>query len=450
MEILLADDEKSIVVTLRDALEAAGHRVTAVFEGRAALEAIARKTFDLVISDIRMPGADGVEVLRRARGSFPPTDVILITGFGTIDQAVEAMREGAYTYLTKPFLNEAVVETAGKIAHLRKLEEENTRLRAALHEENFGEIVGRSRRMLEVFRLIETVAPTDATVLIEGESGTGKEKVAKAIHRRSSRASGPFLPLSCASLPEGLLESELFGHEKGAFTDARQMKRGRFELANGGTLFLDDIDDLSLGTQVKLLRVLQERSFERLGAEKPIQVDIRIVAATKVSLEARVKEGRFRDDLFWRLHVVPIRIPSLRDREGDVPLLARHFIRLHGKGKDYRIRPEVLAAMERYPWPGNVRELENAIERAIALAGNSLLLEKANLLPPSREFKTAHEVKGELPTLRQVLEVAERTHLVRILGQTGWHRTQAAKLLGISRKVLWEKMRAYLIEEPKP
>lgn len=448
MHILLADDEKSIAITLRDALESAGHQVQTVYEGAAALETLSRKPFDLVISDIRMPGADGMKVLRQARSGNHPAEVLLITGFGTIDQAVEAMKEGAHSYITKPFLNEAVVEIVNKIAQLRSLEEENQRLRAAIREENFGEIVGRSRKMSELFQSIEAVAPTDATVLIEGESGTGKERVARAIHRRSKRNQGPFIPLSCAALPENLLESELFGHEKGAFTDAHQMKKGRFELADGGTIFLDDIDDMNLGTQVKLLRVLQERNFERLGAEKPIQVNIRVVAATKKPLETLVKEGKFREDLYWRLHVVRAYLPALRDREGDLPLLVVHFLKLYGKGQDYKIRPEVLRAMEKYPWPGNVRELEHAIQRAITLAGDSSLLEKANLLPLSSEFKTAHAVAEKPAPLKEVLRIAERSYLVQVLEQCGWHRTQAAKSLGISRKVLWEKMTEYGIEEP--
>jgi DNA-binding NtrC family response regulator len=297
-----------------------------------------------------------------------------------------------------------------------------------------------------VFKRIATVAPTDATVLIEGESGTGKERVARALHERSARARGPFVAISCAALPETLLEAELFGHEKGAFTDAHRERKGRFELAQGGTLFLDDIDDMPLSVQVKLLRVLQERTFERLGSEESRKLDIRVVAATKKPLKDLVREGRFREDLFYRVHVVPVRIPPLRERGGDVPLLLQHMVERHGKGRPYRVSGPTQNLLERYPWPGNVRELENAVQRAIALAGDALELRKEHLLPLDTRWRGATEPADEVRPLREVLRETEVAHVRRALESTGGHRTQTAELLGISRKVLWEKLRDFGID----
>ena len=448
MNVLLVEDERSIAVTLRDALTAAGHRVTVAAEGTKAIEHLRSTPFDCVVTDVRLPGADGMEVLRQARALTPPADVLVVTGFGTIEQAVAAMRQGAFSYLQKPFLNEAVVELLAQIGGTRALRGENVRLASELGKRLvFGELVGDSPSMREVFDQIARVAPTDATVLLEGESGTGKERVARAIHWQSPRAKGPFVPFACAALPETMIEDELFGHERGAFTDAHREKRGRFELAHGGTVFLDDIEDTSAATQVKLLRVLQERSFERVGGERTLEVDVRVVAATKVPLRERVKAKRFREDLFWRLNVVPMRLPPVREREGDVRLLAEHFLALYARGRELRLRPEDLAAMERYPWPGNVRELENAIERAVALSGDASALRREHLLPVSTEWRGAFEVADEVRPLRDVIADAEKAYLRAVLEKTGGHRTQTARLLGISRKVLWEKIRGYGLDE---
>jgi DNA-binding NtrC family response regulator len=308
-------------------------------------------------------------------------------------------------------------------------------------------IIGNSRKMQDVFRRIETVARSDVSILIEGESGTGRERIARALHRLSSRGPREFVAISCGALPESLLQDELFGHERGAFTDASRQRKGRFELADRGTVFLDDIDDMPLATQVKLLRVLQERQFERVGGEETIKVDIRVISATKAPLEDLVRQGKFREDLYYRLKVVAIRLPPLREREGDIPLLVRHFIDKFGKGHDYQVKPEVLAAMEGYSWPGNVRELENHVEGAIALAGNATYLRKEDLLPVDRERRAALSPSlNDLRPLRQVLEETEREHLRRVLRSVGGHRTKAADVLGISRKVLWEKLRDYGIE----
>jgi DNA-binding NtrC family response regulator len=449
MKILLAEDEVTIAVTLRDALEEAGHAVLHAADTRAALAVLEREAPDLVLTDIRMPGEGGMAVLERAVALDPHRPVILMTGFGTIDQAVEAMKKGAANYVQKPFRNESIVQMVGTLSRVRDLEQENAALKAELRSQvAFKGFVGSSPAMRAVFERIRTVAPTDATVLIEGESGTGKECVARALHAASGRAEGPFVAISCAALPETLLEAELFGHERGAFTDARRERRGRFELADGGTLFLDDIDDMPLAVQVKLLRVLQERSFERLGGEETRNVNIRVVAATKVNLRELVRQGRFREDLYYRVNVVPIALPPLRERAGDVPLLVQHMIDRHGGERRLRVSPATMAALERYPWPGNVRELENAVQRAIALAGADGELRLADLVPLDPRWRGAMEVAGEVRPIREVLREAEAEHIRRALEKTGGHRSQTAELLGISRKVLWEKIRDLGIAVP--
>jgi DNA-binding NtrC family response regulator len=446
MRVLLAEDEETIAITLRHALEDAGHEVTHAPETKAALAELERSDPDVVLTDIRMPGAGGMEVLKRSVALDATRPVVLMTGYGTVEQAVEAMRIGAAHYIQKPFRNEAVVALVERFGRERRLEEANAALRAelsAVQSERMGEMVGGSSAMRAVFKRISTVAPTDASVLIEGESGTGKERVAKALHERSARAKGPFVAISCAALPESLLEAELFGHERGAFTDAHKERKGRFELAQGGTLFLDDIDDMPLATQVKLLRVLQERTFERLGSEETRKLDIRIVAATKKSLRELVRAGKFREDLFYRIHVVPVELPPLRERAGDVPLLLAHMIGRFGQTKKYFVTTPTLNLLERYPWPGNVRELENAVQRAIALAGESLELKKEFLLPLDTRWRGATEPADTVRPLREVLREAEIAHVKHALESTGGHRTQTAELLGISRKVLWEKLRDF-------
>ncbi|MFN0243336.1 MAG: sigma-54-dependent transcriptional regulator [Planctomycetota bacterium] len=448
MRVLLAEDELSIAVTLKDALEAAGHEVVAVSNTSAALAALEEQRPEAVITDMRMPGEGGLAVLARSVELDPARPVVVITGFASIDQAVEAMRLGAANYVQKPFRNEALVSMIETFARVRHLEAENEALRAQLGGQSFEGVIGTSAAMQAVFVRVRTVAPTDATVLIQGESGTGKERIARAIHNQSARKAGPFVALSCAALPESLLEAELFGFEKGAFTDARKDRRGRFELADGGTFFLDDIDDMPLSVQVKLLRVVQERTFERLGAETTLSVDLRIVAATKLPLRELVREGKFREDLFYRINVVPLLLPPLRERKGDVPLLVQHLIERHGKGRKYGVSRSTLAMLERYPWPGNVRELENAIQRAIALSGPKAELAADDLLPPDPRWRGAIEVPEHVRPLREVMRAAEVAHIERALEMTGGHRSQTAELLGISRKVLWEKIRDFDIATP--
>jgi DNA-binding NtrC family response regulator len=455
MRILLAEDEETIAVTLRDALVAAGHEVVLAGDTDAALAELERGGIGCVVTDIRMPGAGGMAVLRRSVALDPARPVVVTTGYATVDQAVEAMQGGARNYVQKPFRNEAIVAMVATFERVRELEAENESLRARLSAvQGIEGVVGASSAMQAVFARLRKVAPTDATVLIQGESGTGKERIARALHQLSPRSGGPFVAISCAALPETLLESELFGHEKGAFTDARKERRGRFELAADGTLFLDDIDDMPLAIQTKLLRVLQERQVERLGGERPLDVDIRVLAATKVPLLERVGEGRFREDLYYRLDVVRLVLPPLRERAGDVALLVRHFLEKHGR-PDALIPRAALAALEQHPWPGNVRELENAILRAVSLAGDGPELALEDLLPADPRWRApaeaaAREAQAGVRPLREVLHERERAEIERALEATGGARMKAAQLLGISRKVLWEKIREHGLGQDGP
>ena len=449
LQILLVEDEPTIALTLGDDLEGEGHDVVHTADGKEAIRLLGERSFDCVITDVRLPGADGLEVLRAAKRARPSTEVLMMTAYATVEHAVAAMREGADDYIQKPFLNDAVLERLRRIGKVRALLVENQRLREEL-KGNQGQglpgVIGQSRAMQDVVKIVRTVAGTDASVLIEGESGTGKERIARALHQLSGRREKPFVALSCGALPDTLLETELFGHEKGAFTDAQKLRRGRFEIADGGTIFLDDIDDMPLPVQVKLLRVLQEREFERVGGETLVQVDIRVVSATKVPLMDLVRQGRFREDLYYRLNVVPVRLPPLRERSDDVPLLAQHFVEKLGGGRPYAIKTDVLESMCDYSWPGNVRELENHIAQAIAMSGTATVLKKEHLLPVDKTRRAALEPAGPQRSLREVLVEAEREHLKLVLKSVGGHRTKAASVLGISRKVLWEKLKDYGIE----
>jgi len=449
VRILLVEDETTIAVTLTDDLEAAGYEVKHVADGKAAISELGQTSYDVVITDVRLPGADGMQVLQAAKRARPDTEVLVMTAFATVEHAVEAMRLGADDYIPKPFLNEQVLERIQRIGKFRALLSENQRLREQLkdaHGQGLPGVIGQSRAMQTVVKTVRTVAPTEASVLIEGESGTGKERIARAIHLLSGRKDKPFVALSCGALPDTLLETELFGHEKGAFTDAQKLRRGRFEVAEGGTILLDDIDDMPLSVQVKLLRVLQEREFERVGGESLVKVDIRVVAATKVPLLDHVRAGKFREDLYYRLNVVPVRLPPLREREGDMPMLVQHFVEKLGGGRPLTVKTDVLEAMAEYTWPGNVRELENRIAQAVALSGGATVLKKEHLLPVDRSRRAALEPPTALHSLREVLVDAERDHLRAVLRSVGGHRTKAASVLGISRKVLWEKLKDYGIE----
>ena len=447
MKILLADDERTIAVTLGDALRGAGHAVTVVPDGEQALHALQLDTFDCVITDIRLPKADGLKVLRAAKETQPSSRVILITAYASVEDAVAAIKEGAEDYIQKPFFNDDVVARLKKLERLHSLEQENKQLKEELAgRRQFGALVGKASKMQAVYDLVKSVAASEVNVLIEGESGTGKELVAEAIHYNSPRKAKPLVKMSCSVFPESLIEDELFGHVKGAFTDAKSDKSGRFERAHTGTIFIDDIDDLQPIPQVKMLRVLQEREFERIGSTQPIKVDVRVVVATKKDLWDLVQTGQFREDLFHRLNVVKVRIPPLRERTEDIPILVGHFIKKIGRGRDFAVASEVLEALQGYSWPGNVRELEHAIERAIALAGEDPILKKEHLLRPLNVPGTDVPPTGKLATLRETVAEAEARHIKSIVGYTKGHRGEAARILGITRKNLWEKMREYGIE----
>ncbi|MCK6471161.1 MAG: sigma-54 dependent transcriptional regulator [Planctomycetes bacterium] len=481
LNILLVDDEKTIRMTLGDALEDAGHIVRRCENLAQAREGLDAGELDCVITDLQLPDGSGLDLLAPARERHPDISLLVITAHQTIDTAIQATKLGA-DYLLKPFLNEEVLARLQKIEELRRLKMEVERLKTQVTGRfRIDRLVGKSKRMQELYDMIETIGPSDATVLITGESGTGKELVAQAIHRNSPRCEKKMVKLSCAALPENLLEDELFGHEKGAFTDAKDRKSGRFEMADGSSIFLDDIDDMNLPTQVKLLRVLQEREFERIGGTRTIKVNVRVIVASKVDLSMLVRQARFRDDLYFRLHVVELHLPSLRERQEDLPLLIEHFSKIHGGGRRYRVDEETLREMMNYSWPGNVRELENSVMRAIAMAGASDRLEKRFLLQPPAAMThattmaglhtsastllagagahrpeparnpaesavaSAQPVRGadpvEYPPLKEVVSETERTYIRKVLEHTGSNRTKAAKLLGISRKNLWEKMR---------
>ncbi|MCM8830209.1 MAG: sigma-54 dependent transcriptional regulator, partial [Candidatus Omnitrophica bacterium] len=372
------------------------------------------------------------------------TVVNMITAYGSIPGAFQSIKLGAYDYITKPFLPEEIIELVKRAFEFYKLKEENRFLKEKLKGRwKLEGLIGQSEKMQQIYQLIEVVSKTEATILIQGETGTGKELVASAIHNLSNRKNKKLVKVSCAGLPETLLESELFGHEKGAFTDAFSRKIGRFELADKGTLFLDDVDDIPLTTQVKLLRVLQERRFERVGGTETIEVDVRFIAATKRDLWQLVKQGKFRDDLYYRLNIVLISIPPLRDRKEDILLLANHFLEIYCKKYDKKVTilPESISILESYDWPGNVRELENMIERAVVLTN------KNQIYPEDFYFiKEGKEEKTHSQQMEKILKETEKEHIVKILRQTKGKKGEAAKILGISRKTLWQKIKEYGIE----
>jgi len=370
--LLVADDDPGLRESLERTLTREGYKVVLASDGRAALERVQAGGVDLIVTDLRMPGLTGLELLRAAKAIMPDVDVILLTAFGTVEEAVKAMKDGAYDFLTKPFRREQLIKLVDKALERRDLIEQNKALKKQLEDIRAkGQMIGASPSFRRMLTLVEQVADSSATILIQGESGTGKELVARTIHERSARRNGPFVAVNCAALPETLLESELFGYEKGAFTGAVGRKEGRFELANGGTLFLDEVADLSLVTQPKILRMLQEGEFERLGGTRSLQVDVRIVAATNQDLSEMVKEKRFREDLYYRLNVITVRVPPLRERHEDIRVLAQHYLRVYAAKNGRKLEGfsnEALERLESYAWPGNVRELENLIERTVLLA----------------------------------------------------------------------------------
>ncbi len=449
MKVLIADDEPSLTELLVEDLRERGHEVESVARGDLALQRIGAGSFDILITDINMPGMSGDQLLAEVRRVRPDIAVVVITGYGTVQSAVAAMQAGASDYILKPFVNEQLALILDRLQHVRDLEAENRDLRERVEEApGFREMTGSSAVMHALFRTVRTVASSDSNILITGETGTGKEVLARALHKLSLRATGPLVSVSCAAIPSTLLEDELFGHEKGAFTDAREKKLGRIERASGGTFFLDDIDDMPLATQVKLLRVLQEREVERLGGSGPVKVDIRVVAASKVDLRMMVREGRFREDLFYRLNVVPLRLPPLRERQGDVPLLVQHFIRKYGHGVQYIVPEKLMLQLEEYHWPGNVRELEHAVERAIALAADDQILLRDHMLERDETHPQTTPPPTGVEPLLDLLSRTEKEHLQKVL-RLCVQKSQAAEVLGISRKSLWHRMRIHGISDPE-
>ena len=439
----MVDDEPAQRELVGGFLRKQGFEVAEAPDGRTALERFRKEPFDLLLTDQRMPGLSGLELLEAARAVTPAVAVIIMTAYGTIETAVAAIKGGAADYLTKPLNLDELLHRIAQVRERQRLIMENRELREALQERHRVEgIIGESGRMQEVLSLVRRVAGSDATILIQGESGTGKELIARAIHYASPRAGAPLVSVNCAALPETLLESELFGHEKGAFTGAVAARKGRFELADGGSLFLDEIGDLPLHLQVKLLRVLQEREFERVGSSRPVAVNVRLLAATHRDLEALVRAGRFRDDLYYRINVVSISLPPLRERREDIPLLLDHFVEKFSRRNGKRIgglTREAREALLRYDYPGNVRELENLVERAVILTRDEVIgLEDLPLGVKEREGETSGET-----SLTVLVEGLERRMIREALARADGVQTQAAEILGISERVLRYKLKKY-------
>lgn len=448
--LLIADDEKNILSGLRLAFEDEGYTVITASDGKEAWEKLQKNIVDLVITDLRMPEMDGYELLKRISSSYPTLPVIVLTGHGTIETAVETMRDGAIDFFTKPVDIDKLSLVVRKSITATELKEQNRKLSEELkklrREKGYSKIVGRSQKVVDMLRLIEQVADTRATVLITGESGTGKELVADALVALSSRSDKPFVKVHAASLSSSLLEDELFGHEKGAFTGAVSMKKGRFELADGGTIFLDEIGEIDSATQVKLLRVLQEREFERVGGEKPISVDVRVLCATNRNLLEEVKKGNFREDLYYRLNVVHIEVPPLRERKEDIDLLAVSFLETFNSEDKRKIEgftPAAKKALLSYSWPGNIRELKNAIESAVVLARGKNI-DKDDLPQQVRDSGSGARISFDLPI---TLDEAERRLILETISYAKGNKTKAAELLGIGRKTISRRMQDLKIEE---
>jgi two-component system NtrC family response regulator len=452
--ILIVDDEKNYLLVLSAVLEEEGYEVLTALSGPEALEIQKTSDLDLMLTDMKMPLMDGIELLELIKARDPDLPVIMMTAHGTVDKAVEAMQKGAYSYILKPFDNERLIIYVKKAISVYQVVKENRRLRNAVESQyKFGNIIGKSKAMRDVFETIQKVAPSSATVLIEGESGTGKELVAKSLHFNSPRRDNPFVAINCSALVESLLESELFGHEKGAFTGAVSSKKGRFELAHGGTLFLDEIGELSANLQVKLLRVLQEKAFERVGGVRSLAVDIRVIAATNKNLKEEMMAGRFREDLYYRMNVVHIAIPPLRDRREDIRLLVNHFIEKYSAERKSAIPVRGVAQdVDRlfydYSWPGNVRELENVIERMMILCPNDIIT--LNDMP--KGFKSNVDNVLHLDGIPQgarlyeTLEMVEKAMIQRALKLANNVQSHAAEILGIGKSGLNQKIKKYSLE----
>ncbi len=449
-KILVVDDEQSMTQFLSIVLRKEGFHVTAVSNGRDALEKVKNDTYDVVITDIKMPGMDGIQLLHQIKKHDPSLPVVIMTAYASQQSAIDAVNHGAFQYLIKNAKNDEIKLVVRNALEIRRVRSENLFLKRELkkgHEEK--SIIGSSDEMLRVFKMVDKVADSEATILIQGESGTGKELIAREIHYRSGRAQGPFVSINCGAIPRDLLESNLFGHVKGSFTGAVRDSAGLFQVAEGGTFFLDEVGDMPIATQVKLLRALQEREIIPVGGTQTVKIDCRLVAATNSDLEKEVAAGRFRADLFYRLNVIPIRLPSLRQRRDDIPILVDHFLKRHAQSNPPKaVSREAMDLLMRYDWPGNVRELENVMER-------SLILDESGLIGPEdlpEKIRFGHSQRGSLvidtPTL--TLEELEKEYILKVLNHTHWQKKRASEVLGINASTLYRKLLGYGLDKGRP
>jgi len=443
-KILVIDDDSLMLDFLTETITRMDYDVTAASNGEMGIKRFKEDEFELVITDLRMPDISGMDVLKRIKAVQPETAVVMMTAYGTIDNAVEAMKQGAFDYITKPFSADAIELTVKKVFKYLNIKQERDNFKKELDGiYGFGQIVGKSTKMKKTFEILESVAKSSATVFIQGPSGTGKELVARAIHYNSPRAGKPFIKTNCAALPEGLTESELFGHEKGAFTGAIKTRKGRFEAADGGTLLLDEVSEMSSGLQAKMLRVLQEKEFERVGDHTSISVDVRIIATTNCDIKEAIKNGRFREDLYYRLNVIPIILPPLRERKKDIPLLVDHFINKYNAEHDRNIQgvsDDAIELLMRLDWPGNVRELENRIERAVIMS-KSNILEPKHFVFEDDDFDFFKQYESDDTNL--TLYEMEKHLIFKTLRQHDNNRTKTAESLGISVRTLRNKLNEY-------
>jgi len=438
-QLLVVDDDTAMREMLASLFRDRGYCVSEAASAIEAIEQVSDASFDVILSDIRMQGKSGIELVGELRELRPDTPVVLMTAFGSIDSAVESMRAGAFDYITKPFEPEAVLLTIERALERRALEEENRRLRRAVDRtSSLGDLIGESAAMREIFAMVRKVAHSSSSVLITGESGTGKEVVARTIHYHGARAKQPFVPINCTAIPEGLLESELFGHVRGAFTGAHTSKQGLFDKANGGTLFLDEVGDMSPVLQGKLLRVLQDREVRPVGGTQTTKLDVRVLAATNKDLQSAIENGEFREDLYYRLNVIPIHIPPLRERPEDVPPLANAFVAKHS-GNTRSISPEGLAHLSAFPWKGNARELENTVERALALSDELEITSEDFLLNPIAKQPQPTNLLHSAAKNRIPLSEVEDRYIEEVMQITGGNKVQAAKILGVDRKTLYRR-----------
>lgn len=458
-KILIIDDELDMLRSIADVLEREGFEVDTAESGPHGLKQLREKVYDIVITDLRMPDVDGEAILTRAMEFYPDIVVIMMTGYASIETAVKMMQMGAFHYLAKPFKPMELTILVRKAIEQKRLRHENRYLRSQLKTKyRFDSIIGNNEKMQELFRLVEKVANTASTVLITGESGTGKELIARALHYNSDRRDNPLVAVNCGAIPETLLEDELFGHVKGAFTGAIKDRLGRFEQANNGSLFLDEIGTMTPGLQVKLLRVLQERSFERVGGVKNVRVDVRMITATSINLEQAVQQGTFREDLYYRLNVIPVRLPPLRERKDDIPLLVAHFLSIFSKNLGLPVKTinqSAIRQMMAYDWKGNVRQLENAIERAVTLCGDSETILPADLPPEIRDTPEdgllgSYNVPEEGINLAEVLATLECRLIRQSLKRAGGNKKKAAELLQVKRTTLVEKIKRINQQENGP